>query len=162
MRTFFCLLLCLPVFGCGGSPYKPEGFGGGYTDMQLDRNIYRVSFRGNGGTSEQRAEDFALLRSAELTLEQGYTHFIILDSASRISSSVHSIPETSTTRVQGTVSGNTFRGTGTTTTTGGGSYVITKPRSTNTIICFKERPDVQGLVYDATHVRNTIRAKYGL
>ena len=49
----------------------------GYTDAQLDENVFYVHFV--GGSSRERAQDFALLRAAELTLTHGYTYFVIID-----------------------------------------------------------------------------------
>ena len=46
---------------------------GGFTESQLDTNVFRVTFKGNGYTSPDRAEDMALLRSAELALQHGFT-----------------------------------------------------------------------------------------
>lgn len=51
---------------------------GGYDDLQLAPNIYRVSFRGNGYTGPDRVVDFTLLRAAELSLQNGAKQFVVL------------------------------------------------------------------------------------
>jgi len=84
--------------GCATS-YHPTSFSGGYTETQLAENIWRVSFEGNGYTRQQRAEDFALLRCAEVTLEKGFTHFALSNSASR--SDFSSANTSSTTSYRG-------------------------------------------------------------
>ena len=60
------------------------------------------------------------------------------------------------------MAGNYAYGTATTTTSGGETHVISKPRATNTIVCFKEKPQINGLVFDAEYVSRPIKEKYGL
>ncbi|QQR80954.1 MAG: hypothetical protein IPJ69_02055 [Deltaproteobacteria bacterium] len=72
--------------GCAAS-YTRNGFKGGYTDNHLQDNIYQINFGGNGWTSSEKSSDFALLRAAELTLENEYKYFIVLDGGTRIVSS---------------------------------------------------------------------------
>jgi hypothetical protein len=48
----------------------------GYTDRELAPNRYRVTFTGNSSTPREQVEDDLLLRSAEVTLAAGYTHFL--------------------------------------------------------------------------------------
>ena len=57
--------------------YQPQSVTGGYSETQLDKNMFRVRFNGNGYTSSARSSDFCLLRSAELCKENGYKYFII-------------------------------------------------------------------------------------
>lgn len=66
MRKIIGSGLCLLLAACA-TGYKPEGFSGGFFELQLSENVYRVSFDGNGYTGSRRAADMALLRSAELT-----------------------------------------------------------------------------------------------
>ncbi len=62
--------------------YKPEGFGGGYTDLPLGGNRFRIDVRGNGYTGMQRVRDIAMVRAAELAQSNGYKYFFIVDSGS--------------------------------------------------------------------------------
>lgn len=55
------------------TPYTSDGLLGGYSETQVAENVWKVSFQGNGYTSRERAENMALLRSAELTLQEGYS-----------------------------------------------------------------------------------------
>ncbi len=64
--------------GCATS-YQQKGFTGGYSETQLAPDVFRVNFQGNGYTSSERAQDFALLRAAELSLERGFRYFALLD-----------------------------------------------------------------------------------
>lgn len=61
----------------------------------------------------------------------------------------------------GTYSGNTY-GTATTTTSGGQTFLFSKPRTSNTIICLKEPPEDEGMVFNAEFVSQSIKDKYDL
>ena len=147
--------------GCA-TTYQPQGFSGGFTETQLDTNVFRVSFRGNGYTSAERAEEMALLRSAEVAMKNGFTHFAVVDAASRSRHSTVTTPTQSTTTGSLSVYGNTATGITRTTTSGGQSFLIAKPSTTNTIVCFSGKPDVAGLVYDARFLMNSLGARYGV
>ena len=70
MRSLLILVLPIILSACA-TTYQPQGLSGGFSETQLDTNVFKVSFRGNGYTHAERAEDLALLRSAELTLKNG-------------------------------------------------------------------------------------------
>ncbi|MBQ0933675.1 CC0125/CC1285 family lipoprotein [Ideonella alba] len=142
--------------------YQPEGFSGGFTETQLDKNVFRVSFRGNGYTRAERAEELALLRSAEVTLKNGFTHFAIADARSRTDYSAFTTPTQSSTTGTVTSYGNTSYLNARTRTTGGDTFVAAKPSSTNTIVCFNGKPDISAMVYDAQFLYNSLAAKYGV
>ena len=78
----------LALAGCS-TPYQRTGFTGGFSETRLQENAFSVSFRGNGYTSRERSTDFALLRCAELTLENGFKFFAVADSARGRGQSVH-------------------------------------------------------------------------
>ncbi|WP_188055460.1 MULTISPECIES: CC0125/CC1285 family lipoprotein [unclassified Sphingosinithalassobacter] len=65
------------------TPYQPAtGVGQnrtGYWDEQIESNRFRVSFAGNSLTSRETVERYLLFRAAQLTLEQGYDHFILFN-----------------------------------------------------------------------------------
>ncbi len=149
------------LVGCA-TAYQREGFSGGYTETQLGENIFQVSFRGNGYTRGERASDFALLRSAEVATENGFRYFIVVESGKDSSLSTYTTPTQSYTTGSAYGYGNTAYGSATTTTYGGQTYIIRKPSATNTIVCFKEKPDVAGLVFDAEFVKKSLKQKYGI
>ena len=156
------ILILLAVFlqGCATS-YQKKGLSGGYSETQLDENVFKVNFRGNGYTSLERASDFTLLRSAELTLQNGYKYFAIIVDNSYTSNSVYTTPSTSTTTTNVYGSGNNAYGYATTTTYGGQTYNISKPNSSNTIVCFKEKPE--GIFsYNAEFIYKNMTKKYGI
>jgi len=90
LKNYLLSILCLLLAGCATS-YQPKSYTGGYTDTKLDDDKYRVTFSGNQHTSADRVEEYALLRAAEITLEYGYSHFVIVnesgESVSRFSES---------------------------------------------------------------------------
>lgn len=154
------IITALILQGCATS-YQKNGFTGGYSETQLDGNIFNVSFRGNGYTGREKVTDFTLLRSAELTLEHGFQYFAIIDENNYTSNSTYTTPTTSHTtgRVYGT--GNYAYGSATTTTTGGQTYNISKPSSSNTIVCFNEKPETF-YTYNANFIYKNIRQKHGI
>jgi hypothetical protein len=159
MRRLAIVLTALVLTGCA-TAYQRQGFTGGYSETQLGENIFQVSFRGNGYTSRERASDFSLLRSAELTLERGFRYFVIVESEKDTKIDTYTTPTQSYTTGSAYGYGNYAYGTATTTTYGGHTYFLTKPRTTNTILCFKEKPDINGLVFDAEFVVKSIKQKY--
>jgi hypothetical protein len=156
------LLLCLALSGCATS-YQPEGFTGGYSDFKFQDGVFRVGFEGNGFTGRNRAADFALLRSAEVALENGYSHFIILDNESRIEQSSYTTPTTSHTQGSAHTTGNFTSYSGNTTYSGGQTYNISKPGTTLTIKCFKDKPqDSSVFLYDAAQLKSNLRQRYAI
>jgi hypothetical protein len=61
------------------SDFRPRPPGGavGYNELQLTDNQYRVSFSGSPDTTRDQAENYLLQRAAEITLQAGYTHFVL-------------------------------------------------------------------------------------
>jgi hypothetical protein len=72
-------ILSLLLFCSCATAYRPLKGGTGYSSSQVASNEFRVRFQGNADTSLERAYDFALLRSAELTLQNGFRFFSVLD-----------------------------------------------------------------------------------
>jgi predicted RNA-binding Zn-ribbon protein involved in translation (DUF1610 family) len=177
IKTVFLAIVVSGYFmflaGCA-TPYQPCGLTGGYSETQLDENVFQVSFHGNGFTSQERASDLCLLRAAEIAKQHGFAYFIIVEKYNRVEQSAYTTPTTTTTNVniatQGTahVHGNNINynsnssGTATSYTTGGQTYIISKPKTTNVIICFKEKPKVDGLVYNVDFILKSLPVSYGL
>lgn len=72
------LLLILP--SCQSTTVYKEAQNNqfGYSDAKLDERIYRVNFKGNSITSRETVERYLMYRVAQLTLEEGFSHFKIL------------------------------------------------------------------------------------
>lgn len=84
-QRFLAPVAALAVLaGCAtATPYQPLGYPGsargGYTSQQLDQTHWRVSFIGNTLTSRQQVETYLLYRAAELSLQQGFQCFTLLN-----------------------------------------------------------------------------------
>ena len=132
--------------------YQNQGFSGGFSENQLSDDTFDVVFNGNGYTSRQRASDLNLLRSAELSLESGFSHFIILDRSASVDRSTSvTTSNTVVTGGYGSINATSF----------GTTIPIAKPSSRNRIRCFKEKPE--GIFsYDAQIVYKNLSEKYGV
>lgn len=76
------IMAILSISACASSPqYVPadDADDYGHYTTQLSENRYRVVFNGNSRTNLNTTKDFALLRAAELTLQEGYTWFEVVD-----------------------------------------------------------------------------------
>lgn len=149
------IILSFISFACATS-YQSTGFTGGYSETQLDENVFQVNFKGNGFTSKERSADFALLRCAELASNNGYDYFTIIDAQQYTTNSTYTTP--TQTKAKVSVYGNTAYGSS--TTYGGQTYNISKPSNTNTIICFKEKPE--GFSYNVKFLMHSLKEKYDL
>jgi len=81
VKTVAALGLAFVLTACATStPYQAaQGNGFGYADQRIEKDRYRVTFRGNSSTARETVENFLLFRAAEITLEQGYDHFIVVE-----------------------------------------------------------------------------------
>ena len=160
MKKLLIVLAYSAVLSGCATGYHSEGFSGGFEETALAPNVYRVSFSGNGYTRSSRAEELALLRSADLTLQKGFRYFGLADSNSRSSYSTYTTPRNTTTTANVNVYGNTAYGTAQSTTTGGQTMFISKPSSTNPVVMFVDKPADAGMVFDAQFLCDSIGPKY--
>ncbi len=56
---------------------EPES--AGYSEQQIAENRYRVIFTGNGNSTMETVQNYALLRAAELTVQKDYDYFRVAD-----------------------------------------------------------------------------------
>ncbi|MGE0828448.1 MAG: hypothetical protein AB7O04_03745 [Hyphomonadaceae bacterium] len=63
------------------TPYQPQAANSryGFAEQSIEQNRVRVSFRGNTLTERETVETYLLYRAAELTVERGFDHFIMVD-----------------------------------------------------------------------------------
>ena len=86
--------VCLIAAGCTSTYAYKEATskrGTGYSEQKLEDDRYRVQYRfakDDVGT----AKDFALLRAAELTLEQGFSTFEIVQSSETVTTETINYP----------------------------------------------------------------------
>ena len=63
----------------GMTPYGPaDSDGYGYRETRIERDRFNVVFAGDSGTPPGVVENYALLRAAELSLENGYDWFRVV------------------------------------------------------------------------------------
>jgi hypothetical protein len=78
------LVLAAGLAGCvSPTPYQPLLRGhmaqGGYSETRIEPDRWRVTFSGNAVTSRETVEGYLLYRAAELTLQNGYDWFAMVD-----------------------------------------------------------------------------------
>ena len=143
--------------GCISQDYTREQFGSSLTETQLSRNVWKVTFSGGSGWSMAKAEDQALLRSADITFQKGYNYFVMASTDKELAKNTVSTPVTSTQDYSFDEFG--IMRTTVSNVSGGGSYSVNKPRVSYTIEMFKEKPDVQGIVYGAQFICDSLGRK---
>ncbi len=154
-KILLILSICLFLVSCR-TPYQSTGFTGGFSETQLSENMFKVNFRGSGFTSRERVNDFNLLRCAELTKQNDYNYFVIIGNSEHTNVSTSTMPTYTKTKVS--VYGNT--GEARSTTTGGQTITFRKPSNSNTIVCYKDKPE--GISYNAGFIIKSIKKKYDI
>ncbi len=61
------------------APMSVTASGTGYEDVRIENDRWRVTFTGGGNASEAQVERLALRRAAELTLQNGFEWFEVVD-----------------------------------------------------------------------------------
>ncbi|HEY9217672.1 MAG TPA: hypothetical protein VIO94_06465 [Phenylobacterium sp.] len=89
MKRRAATLAAILVLGAGltacatATPYQPnipgQPVSGGFSEIRLEPDRFRVTFAGNSLTSRETVEGYLLFRAAELTLQQGADWFEIVD-----------------------------------------------------------------------------------
>jgi hypothetical protein len=130
MRLFI-VLVAATLCGCA-TKYQDMGFTGGVTAEPVMTDVYRIVARGNGYTSQDRIQDFSLMKAAETTLAAGGSHFVIVDQSNRTKVDVGQTPGIAQTNVVGNTAFTTY--------TPGTTYNIVKPGEALLIRVLRLRP----------------------
>ncbi len=78
-RLLFAALL-LALGACATqTPYQPSDGGYGYREQQIEEDRFRVTFAGNASTPRETVQNYLLYRAAELTIQNGFDHFTVVD-----------------------------------------------------------------------------------
>lgn len=145
------LFLLIAAFAGCSTPYQSKGFRGGFTEMRLAPDVFRIRFSGNGYTSGQCAEDFALLRACQLCLSNQFSCFALMKSHSEVKSYTYTTPLSVTTTTSG--------GYGYIASQTPGSTTFLKPGTALLIRAFPQKPD-DVFTYDAAFMLNQITNHY--
>ncbi|MCP5357614.1 MAG: hypothetical protein H7A06_05690 [Pseudomonadales bacterium] len=157
MKYFLYPIILLALQSCATS-YGKNSFwnDGGFSETELQPNIFTVRFQGNEFTSLERASEFSMLRASELCIsrDMGYMEFSNVVSEERQSGY---IPGSSTTTANATAVGNSAFGTATTTYTPG--TALYSPEAGLTVRCVSTQSDG---AWDARFLENSLKTKYGI
>lgn len=100
-NLLFILCIAFVISSCA-TPYQASSTMGGYSELQLNERLFEVSFRGNGYISGEQVRIYTMLRAAELAIENGYSHFVIMDENAQVASSTAQLtPDRIETRPDG-------------------------------------------------------------
>ncbi len=141
MKKLICVLGALVLLAACATPYKQakKATGNGYFDTKLQEGMYEVTFNGNENTTAAKAHNFALLRAAEVCLENGYQSFEITRQTEDFTEKE---VDTGIKIFGGTLS----------------NIENTEPKITLVIRCSKKLD----LLYKAEELKTNLRAKYKL
>ena len=163
LTSFVGAIFAALLVGCS-TTYNANSFwnDGGYDEVQIDSNAWRVSFHGNEFTDKERATNFCLLRCAEICLQNGYSYFVIVSQDSSEKNTSYTTPTFTTPTYSTTnIIGNTaYTNTYGAQTFGGQTYHSSKPSTSNEIVCFKTKP--KGTAYNAEFLLRSMKVKYGI
>lgn len=157
MKKLLAFISLLTLAGCA-TPYAANGLLGGFSETQLGDDLWQISFEGNGYTSKKTTIDYTMLRSAELTLQQGYAYFVVVDK--NAFSNGGAVLSNTTTNFNGSAfrAGNTVYGSGRASSFGMAT-VIQYPTANQTIMMLKEKPEGV-LAYNAEMICRSLGAHY--
>jgi predicted small lipoprotein YifL len=65
----------------GPTPYQPQTADSsrGYSETRIENDRWRISFKGNSMTGRETVENYMLYRAAELTIQNGYDTFTVVN-----------------------------------------------------------------------------------
>ena len=136
------IFLLIALLGACAKPLQPDNYETRISSTRLGTDSFIVSY--SGQVTDEQVVDLALLRSAELSLQNGFSYFIIVETDQ--SAAIYATAE-STSATEFTLHN-------------GLQLQHTAPGATNTIVCFKHKP--AGFAYVSLLVKSSLRAKYGL
>lgn len=157
MKAVLSIILGGVLLSSCATSYKPSGMDGGYSETRLAPDVVRITFRGNQYTQKERAQDFALLRAAELCQQAGYSHFTVIDEANDTKTNAIVLPGSSYT--SGSFYGNSYSGTSTFVPP---QTVITRQPESGLLVKFFKAKPAGGNAFDAAFIVGSIKGKYGL
>lgn len=94
MRRILALVAAAALAACAtATPYQPARDGGyGYAESRIESNRYSISFNGNSLTEREAVETNLLFRAAELTVQDGYDYFVVVNRAVDPKRQLYAVP----------------------------------------------------------------------
>jgi hypothetical protein len=131
------------VLAACSTTYQPTGFRGGFSEIPLSANAYRITAAGNAFTSAEKINQMALVRAAELTLQRGFYSFAVMDQQNwEKRGTIQTAPGYYNSTTSATVTGFGNRAFGTAQTTGtysGPEYMdYSKPNTAMVVVMFRQ------------------------
>ena len=77
LRLLMLAAVAVGLASCA-MPYAEQSLMGGFDVKELRPDVYRVSFQGNGITTQESVQTYWLYRCAGLALEKGFAGFEVL------------------------------------------------------------------------------------
>lgn len=131
--------VCLLASCATPTPYQPNSEMGGYKSDQLSATEHVVTFHGNGYSTQAQTNAYALRRAAEITKENGFSHFVVTKSKD--------LSGTTTTN-HGAITSVNYGYIHSTPITAS----VFRPNTELTIRCYNYRPKNKGRVYTAKEI----------
>lgn len=78
---YLCLVALVVFLGGCATAYQRKSFfsGGGFSEIATGTDSFVVTFKGNSFTDKDRVAKLSLLRASEITLQNGYRFFVVLN-----------------------------------------------------------------------------------
>lgn len=138
-----CAIITILLTASCATPYQQQSwdsFRGGYSEIKLDANSFKIVFNGNGYTPIEKVKDYALLRSAEVTQNNNFKFFEIDNTEAKFVM---------------TTSQSCYNGICTPVNN-------SSPTAMNVISCYNDKPKNDNKIYESESVVNEIRKKYNI
>lgn len=81
-RVLLVSLSALLLASCASLQSRSFSSLGQFEDFQLNDQLYRVRYVGNGYTSQSEAEQIALVQAARITVQNGFRYFTVIEDGS--------------------------------------------------------------------------------
>lgn len=126
MRILVSAISAFALAGCA-TAYGEMGFSGGVAAERMSADTFRIKSRANHFTDKTVAADYALLQAAEAVAAACYTHFRIVNSDNRTTTSSWISPSSSTSNWSSSYNGGRRSGSLSTTYTPGQEFTFVQP-----------------------------------
>lgn len=134
--------LTVIIAGCATSYGARDFFGRGYSEIRTNPDSFIVTFKGNGCTYSDDVMRYALLRASELTIQNGYSYFVVLSSEDQSSNYNYSNTHGNATGSANSYHSSNFANAQVFENSSSSTYseTIVRPGTSIRIKCFKNKP----------------------